>query len=138
MANVIYPKFKEALMGGEADVSLNSNSDTTGVFVALLKSTYVYSSSHLYYSELSGHIIGTPVRIPNCTVTNGVLDGDDVTFTAVPADTVEKIVLYRKNTGADSTWRLVAYFDSGLGNVPYTTDGSNLPVQFNPSGILKL
>lgn len=138
MANTLYPAFKEAVLNGSANSNLTANDDTDGVFIALLTSSYTYSSSHVYYSSVVANEVTTPIRIPNCTVTNGVFDGDDVTFPSVPVATVEKVVLFRKNAGANSTWRLIAYFDSGLGNVPYVTDGSNLPIQFNSSGIFKL
>lgn len=138
MANVIYPKYKENLLSGSSNVSLNENTVTDGVYLALLDASYTYNAAHVFYSDAEASEVTTPVRITNPTVVNGVLDGDDITFPSVPVSTITKAVVFRKNSGASSTWRLVAYFDSGLGNVPYTANGSNIPVKFNVSGIIKL
>ena len=71
--------------------------------------------------------------------TNGVFDGADVTWTAV-AGTVsyEAIVIYVKNGGANTTWRLVAYLDTNITNLPVTSNGGNISVAWNASGIFAL
>ena len=47
MANAVYPKFKEALLGASANSTLNAAEGTTGVFVALVDTgTYTYSAAH--------------------------------------------------------------------------------------------
>jgi len=139
MANVIYPKFKTARGQGAANVSLNVNDATNGVFVALVDAAvYTYSAAHEFYSSLSG-IIGTDQRIVNNTfgtVADGVLDGDDVSFTAVTGASVEALVFYRKNAGANTTWRLIAYIDTGQTNLPVTPNGGNIAIAWNASGIL--
>lgn len=138
MANALYPKWKEALITAGADSALNG-SGTTGVYVALVDTgTYTYSASHQYYSDLSG-IVGTPVEIgATKTYTNGVFDGADVTFTAVTGNTAEALVLYVKNSGANTTWRLVAYIDTSVTGLPVTPNGGDITVTFNASGIFAL
>lgn len=138
MANALYPKWKEALITGAADSALNG-SGTTGVYVALVDTgTYTYSASHQYYSDLSG-IVGTPVEIgATKTYTNGVLDGADVTFTAVTGNTAEALVLYVKNSGANTTWRLVAYIDTSVTGLPVTPNGGDINVAWSGSGIFSL
>lgn len=138
MANALYPKWKEALITGAADSALNG-SGTTGVYVALVDTgTYTYSASHQYYSDLSG-IVGTPVEIgATKTYTNGVLDGADVTFTAVTGNTAEALVLYVKNSGANTTWRLVAYIDTSVTGLPVTPNGGDINVAWSGSGIFAL
>lgn len=138
MANAIYPKFKDAMMKGNNNVSLDANTPTDGVYISLLNSSASWSSSDGFYDAVIAGEVTTPVQITNCVVSNGILTGDDVTFPSVPADTIVSAVLFRKNSGANTTWRLIAWYDSGLGNVPYTSDGSNIPVKFNVSGIFKL
>lgn len=139
MANAIYPKFKEALITGAADSDLDG-SGSTGVWVALVDTgTYTYSASHEFYSSLSG-IGGTDQEIgATKSYTNGVFDGADVTWTAV-AGTVsyEALVIYRKNAGANTTWRLIAYLDSNITNLPVTSNGGNISVTWNASGIFAL
>ena len=138
MANARYPKWKEALLQGSSGSALNG-SGTTGVYVALVDTgTYTYSASHQYYSDLSG-IVGTDQEIgATKTYTNGVLDGADLTYTAVSGASVEAIVLYVKNAGANTTWRLVAYLDTSVTGLPVTPNGGNITVTWNASGIIGL
>ena len=138
MPNAIYPLYKQALLAGDANADLDNNTTTDGVYVALIDTgVYTYSASHQFYSSLSG-IVGTPQRITSPTVTNGVLDGGDVTFTAVSGNSVEALIIYRQNAGANTTWRLVAYIDTGVTGLPVTPNGGDITIQWNASGILAL
>lgn len=138
MANALYPKFKESLEAADANVDLDTNTATDGVYVALVDTgTYTYSAAHQFYSSLSG-VVGTDQRITTPTVTNGLFDGDDVTFTAVSGASVEALVFYRKNSGANTTWRLVAYIDTGVTGLPVTPNGGNISITWNASGIFQL
>lgn len=138
MANALYPKWKEALLQNSADSDLDG-SGTTGVYVALVDTgTYTYSSAHEFYSSLSG-IVGTDQEIgATKSYTNGVFDGGDVTFTAVTGASCEALVLYRKNAGADTTWRLIAYIDTGVTGLPVTPNGGDINITWNASGIFAL
>lgn len=138
MANAIYPKYKQSLLAGDANADLDNDTSTDGVYVALVDTgTYTYSSAHQFYSDLSG-VVGTDQRITGPTVTNGTLDGADVTFTATSGNSVEALVIYRKNSGANTTWRLVAYIDTGVTGLPVTPNGGDITVTWNASGILAL
>lgn len=138
MANLLYPLYKQSLIAGDANSDLDNNTTTDGPFVALVDTgTYTYSSAHQFYSSLSG-VVGTDQRIVNPTVTTGLFDGDDVTFTAVSGASVEALVIYRKNSGANTTWRLVAYIDTGVTNLPVTPNGGNITITWNASGIFQL
>lgn len=138
MANAIYPLYKQSLLAGDANSDLDNNTTDDGVYAALVDTgTYTYSAAHQFYSSLSG-IVGTPQRITSPTVTSGVLDGADVTFTAVSGATCEAIVLYRRNAGADTTWRLVAFIDTGVTGLPVTPNGGDIGITWNASGILAL
>jgi hypothetical protein len=137
MANAIYPKYKEALLNASANSAI-TGSGTTGLYVALVDTgTYTYSASHEFYSSLSG-IVGTDQEITTPTLTNGVVDGGDVTFSAVSGNSAEAIVIYRKNAGANTTWRLVAYIDTGQTGLPVTPNGGNITITWNASGIFAL
>ena len=139
MANALYPKWKEAIINGSANADLNG-SGTTGVYCALVDTgTYTYSAAHEFYSSLSG-IGGTDQEIgATKSYTNGVFDGADITFPSV-AGTVsyEALVIYVKNAGANTTWRLVAYIDTGVTGLPVTSNGGNITVTWNASGIFAL
>lgn len=138
MANAIYPKWKETIMKAEANSELDSAEGATGVFVALVDTgTYTYSAAHQFYSDLSG-VVGTDQEITTKTQTNGTFDGSDVTFTSVSGATVEALVIYRKNGGANTTWPLIAYIDTGVTGLPVTPNGGNIDVTWNASGIFTL
>lgn len=138
MANAVYPKYKQSIIT-EADA--NNGLDGAGSsapYVALVDTgTYTYSASHQFYSSLSG-IVGTDQPITSPTVTSGTFDGDDVTFSAVTGASVEALVFYRKNAGANTTWRLVLYEDTGVTGLPVTPNGGDIVVTWNASGIFTI
>lgn len=138
MANAIYPRWKEALLQNSADSDLDG-SGSTGVYAALIDlGTYTYSSSHQFYSDLSG-IVGTPQEIgATKTYTNGTFDGGNVTFSAVSGATCEAIVLYRQNAGANTTWRLIAFIDTGVTGLPVTPNGGDITITWDAAGIFTL
>jgi hypothetical protein len=137
MANAIYPKYKEALLGASANSAI-TGSGSTGLFVALVDTgTYTYSASHEFYSSLSG-VVGTDQEITSPTLTNGVVDGGDVTFSAVTGASAEALVIYRKNAGANTTWRLVAYIDTSVTGLPVTPNSGDISITWNASGIFSL
>lgn len=137
MANAIYPKWKEAIEQATANSALNGTG-TTGVYAALVDTgTYTYSAAHEFYSSLSG-VVGTDQEITTKTFTSGVFDGANVTYTAVTGASCEAIVLYVKNAGANTTWRLFAYIDTGVTGLPVTPNGGDISIAWNASGIVAL
>lgn len=139
MANAIYPLFKQALMTGAANSTLNAAEGTTGVYAILIDTggAYTYSATHEFYSSLSG-IIGTAQEITSKTQTNGTFDGANLTIPSVTGNSAEAIVLYRRNAGASSTWRLIAYLDTGVTGLPVTPNTSDIDITWNASGIFTL
>lgn len=132
MSNNLYPRWKEAIVQASANSSLSGT-----LKVALVDTgTYTYSAAHEFLSSLSG-VVGTAQTIGSKTYTNGVLDGADVTFTAVSGATVEALVLYI-DTGVAGTSRLVAYLDTGVTGLPVTPNGGDISVTWNASGIFAL
>lgn len=133
MANAVYPKFKEALLDGSANIDVNDGT----VKVALIDTgTYTYSSAHDFYDDVTG-VVGTPQTIANTTVTNGLFDGDNVTFTALSGATVEALIIYI-DTGSAATSRLVAYLDTGVTGLPLTPNSGDATITWNASGIFQL
>lgn len=133
MANAIYPKYKEAILDSASNSDLNDGT----VKVALVDTgTYGYSSAHEFYSDLSG-VVGTDQTIGTTTVTDGLFDGDNVTFTAVTGATVEALVIYI-DTGVAATSRLVAYIDTSVTGLPVTPNGGDITITWNASGIFQL
>lgn len=138
MANALYPKWKESLLQGVAGSALNG-AGTTGVYCALVDTgTYTYSAAHQYYSQLSG-VVGTDQEIgATKTYVNGVFDGADISHPAVSGASAEALVIYVKNAGANTTWQLVAYIDTGVTGLPVTPNGGAINTVWNASGIFAL
>lgn len=133
MANAIFPLYKAALLGGLSNIDLDGGT----VKVALVDTgTYTYSAAHEFLSSLTG-VVGTAQTIGTTTVTNGLFDGDNVTFTAVSGNSVEALVIYI-DTGVAGTSRLVAYIDTGQTGLPVTPNGGDITITWNASGIFQL
>lgn len=139
MANAIYPKWKQTISQASANSALNSAEGATGVYVALVDTAaYSYSAAHQFYSDLGANVVGTDQEILTKTQVDGVFDGANVTFPAVTGATVEALVIYRKNAGANTTWPLIAYIDTGVTNLPFTPNGGDAALAWHASGIFAL
>lgn len=133
MANVVYPKWKEAVLNGGSNVALSGT-----VKAALVDTgTTAYNAAHDFYDDISGAVIGTPQTLANKTYTNGTLDADNVTYTGVSGNSVEAIVLYI-DTGVAGTSRLFAYIDTGVTGLPFTPSGGDVTITWNASGIVTI
>jgi hypothetical protein len=138
MANAVYPEYKEFLLSASANVSLNVDDATNGPFCALVDTgTYTYSALHDFYDDVSG-VVGTEQRITTPTVANGTFDGDNLTYTAVSGATVEALVVYRHNAGANTTWKVVLYLDTSVTGLPVTPNGGNITVTWAGGGIFTI
>ena len=137
MTAAVYDLWKQEILKGTSNNLLNSAEGTTGVYAALVDiGTYTFNQAHQFYSSLTG-VVGTDQEILTKTQVGGVFDGTDLTYTAVTGNSVEAIVLYRKNAGANTTWPLIAYLDSATG-LPVTPNGGNITITWHASGIFKL
>ena len=133
MANAIYPLYKQALLDGAANTDIN---DLT-VKVALVDTgVYTYSATHEFLTSLTG-VVGTAQTINTTTVTNGLFDGDNVTYSSVTGNSVEALVIYIDTTVA-GTSRLVAFIDSGVTGLPVTPNGGDISITWSVSGIFQL
>jgi hypothetical protein len=127
MANALYAKGKEKLLSATASI----HPDVDTMRVALVRNDYAQNlTTDEFYTSISAHVIGTPQTLANKTITNGVFDADDVTFTAVAAgSTLEGVVIY-KDTGTPATSPLLAYIDTITG-FPLATNGGDITIQWD-------
>lgn len=138
MANAVYPEYKEFLLSAAANVSLNVNDATDGPFCRLVDTgTYTYNAAHDFADDVTGGV-GTDQRISTPTVANGTFDGDNLTYTAVSGNSVEALVIYRHNSGANTTWKVVLYLDTSVTGLPVTPNGGDITVTWNASGIFTI
>ncbi len=138
MANAIYPKYKQSVLSADASSDLIQSTANVAPYVSLINtSSYTYNSSHQFFSSLAG-IVGTDQQLTTPVATNGTFACDNVTFTSVTGSTVSALVIYRKNAGANTTWRLVLYEDTSVTGLPVTPNGGNIVITWNGSGVFTI
>ena len=124
MANALYSKAKEAFLNGSINMVANT------VTIALIDTgVYTYSASHQYRNEISNTAVISTATLANKTITNGVFDADDATFSSVTGANCEALIIYA-DTGVQSTSRLIAYIDSATG-LPILPNGGDITVAFS-------
>ena len=132
MANALYTKYKEARLGG--DVAWDSDNikcvlvDTADYVVNLATDQYLSDVT------LAGRV-ATSVNFTTKSITDGIADADDITFSAVTGDVSEALVIY-KDTGVEATSNLIAYIDTATG-LPVTPNGGDITVQWD-NGVNKI
>jgi len=125
MANALYDSAREAFMTGAINMSANT------IKAALVKSTYTPDlAAHNFYDDVSAELIGTDQTLGSKTVTGGVFDAADVTFTAVTGGSTVNYVLIYKDTGTPSTSNLIALIDTGTG-LPLATNGGDVVITWD-------
>ncbi|WP_103018110.1 hypothetical protein [Alicycliphilus denitrificans] len=123
MANKFYPK------GAEKILSAQVNFLTHTISAVLVPSSYTYSDSHEFLSDL-GTVVGTAVDLTNKSITGGVLDADDPAFGALaPGNTAKALALFR-STGSAATSPLLCYLDEITG-FPFSTNGGDVTVPWS-------
>lgn len=118
MPHQYYPKGAEKTFRGE----INLIADT--IKVAAIPSSYTYSASHEFLSDL-GTTIGTPQTLSNKTVTGGIFDADDPNFGALTSGSTIKALVLFKDTGNPSTSPLIVHLDQVTG-LPFATNGGEV------------
>lgn len=135
MANALYDKGREGFLDGNIDWD-------THTIQAILVRTSGAGAGPYYTLNLATHdnLDDIPnnsdcrpvsaVTISSKTVTGGVADGSDTTFPTVAAGDAIQLVVVFKDTGVESTSRLIAAFDTMTG-LPITPNGDNVVVTWS-------
>ena len=121
MANALYNSDKQSLLDSSCP---NLSSDTIKV-VLVDTGTYTFSAAHDFFDDVSG-TVGSAQTLGSKTITNGVFDAADVTFTSVTGNSAEALIIY-KDTGSAATSPLIAYIDSATG-LPVTPNSGDINV----------
>lgn len=126
MANQLYPKGREGFLAGDIDWDAN---DIRAVLVDTGQYTFNTVHDNLDDIPVSARVATATSGLTGKTVTDGVADANDVTFTNVSGATIEALVLY-KHTGTESTSRLIAYVDTATG-LPFTPNGGDVTIAWS-------
>lgn len=122
MANALYDKGREGFLDGSIDW------DTDTIKVSLVRGYTPNTSTDDNLDDVtgSGTLVAT-ATLGSKTVTNGVADAADVTFTSVSAGAACDLLVIYKDTGTASTSRLVCKIDTATG-LPVTPNGGDITV----------
>lgn len=120
MANVFYAKGKEKILSADIDWV------TDTIKVLLVKNTYPQNlATDEFLDDVEAYRLNTDQTLSGKSITNGIFDAADATWTAVTAgDTSEGVVIY-KDTGSAATSPLLIYIDSITG-FPLATNGGDI------------
>jgi hypothetical protein len=133
MASGLYDKGREGFLDG----SIDWDTDDVRAILVDTGSYTVNLATHDFLDDVPGGArIAVSSALGSKTVTAGVADAADVTFSAVTGASVEAIVIY-KHTGTDSTSRLICYIDTASSGLPVTPNGGDITVQWD-SGANKI
>lgn len=132
MSNSLYDLGRQGFLDGSIDW------DTDTIRAALVD-TGLYTvnlATDQFLSDIAGGArVATSGALSTKTVTAGVADADDITFSGVTGASCEAVVIF-KDTSNAATSRLIAYIDTGTG-LPVTPNGTDVTVAW-PSGANKI
>jgi len=132
MSNALYDKGREGFLDG----SIDWDTDNIKLVLIDVADYTVNLATHDNLDDIPAAArVATSGNLSGKTVAAGVADAADLTLGAVTGDPSEAIVLY-KDTGTESTSRLIAYIDTAT-NLPITPNGGDINVVFD-SGANKI
>ncbi|MDX1497055.1 MAG: hypothetical protein R3352_05840 [Salinisphaeraceae bacterium] len=132
MANSLYDKGREGFLDGSIDY------DTDNIKIMLIDEaddTIDLGLDEDLADRAAASRVATSSNLTTKTVTAGVADADDVTFSSVTGDESESIDMYQ-DTGTEATSRLILNIDTATG-LPVTPNGGDITVTWD-SGANKI
>jgi hypothetical protein len=130
MADALYSPAKERALTN-AGIQW-STGDIKAILVKITGAgeNYTFSAAHEFRSSLHNDTqVATSGNLASKSVTGGVANAANVTFTAVTGAACGAIVLFR-DTGNAATDELIAYIDSATG-LPVTPNGGDITIEWN-------
>jgi hypothetical protein len=133
MANGIFAAGRE----GFATAAVNWVTDTLKVTAIDLADDTISLSTDDFFNDIAAAARVATATLGTRTATGGVLDSVDTTMTSVIGDQFEALVIW-KDTGVESTSRLLIYIDSATSGFPLTPNGGDVLVVWPVAGIATL
>lgn len=124
MANALYSLARQSFISQSPSIDM----DTDDIKVSLVR-----SSAYTPNLTTDQFLSSVPTRVADSgnlsakTVTLGVFDAADVTFTAVAAGLAAQYIVIWKDTGVAATSPLIALIDTGTG-LPVTPNGGDITI----------
>lgn len=137
MANALFNPGREGFLDGTIDYD-------TAVIKVVLGRAYTYDATDKFVSDLTSHVaVATSAAFAGKTVTDGIADANDITFTAVGAGAAcNSLIIYQASAvggGGDvaaAAQRLIAFIDTATG-LPVTPNGGDITITWD-SGANKI
>lgn len=126
MANALYDKGREGFLDGSIDW------DTDDIRIILIDEaddTIDLAVDEDLADRAGAARVATSDAMASKTVTAGIADAADKTFSAVSGDQAESIDIYQ-HTGTEATSRLIANIDTATG-LPVTPNGGDITVTWD-------
>jgi len=127
MANALYGLGRQSFLAGQLDWS------TDDIRVILVDVGYSVSiDTHQFLDSVgSGTRVATSGALGTKSVTLGVANAANVTFTAVTGNEVTQVIIYQ-HTGTESTSRLIAHIDTDDGGaISVTPNGGDITINWD-------
>lgn len=133
MSNQLFDSGREGFLDGTIDW------DTAVIKVALVRG-YTFSAAHKFVSDVttaSGVLAATSGALASKTVTGGVADAADITFTAVASNAGNhSLLIFQASAvtgGADvaaTAQRVIGWIDTGT-NLPIVPNGGDVTIAWD-------
>lgn len=126
MANALFDFGRESFLAGNLDWDANA---IKAVLVDHGTDTPVPGTDQHLDDIVVGARIATSANFTTKTVTAGVADADNLTYSSVSGNSVESIVIYY-DSGVEATSILIAFIDTATG-LPITPNGGDITVTWD-------
>ena len=124
----LYPQGASHLLGKATQINILTDT------LKILFYAGSYTNTNEFVSDLTGaSIVARSGALAGVTITNGVVDANDITVTAVSGSAFAHVLLY-KDTGVDTSSPLIANFDI----TSFTPTGGDVSVVWNASGLFSI
>lgn len=128
------------LLGNQAFLEGDIAALTDTIALSMFTSAYTpNTTTDEFYSTpiASSGLVGTKITLTSVTSTLGIMGAANTVFpTVTSGSTVTQLVLF-KDTGTNSTSRLIGLIDTAAG-LPLTTDGNNVTVSWASGQVFAL
>jgi len=128
MANGFYQPFKNNILT-QAAAQVDFDGDTIKVYLIDAGAYTVDLTNHDFADDIAGGAKIATATLVSVSISGNVLDAADTTFSSVSGASIEAIVIW-KDTGTQSTSRLVCYIDTATG-LPVTPNGGDITVTWD-------
>lgn len=125
MANTFYDAGRQ----GFATAQINWGTDTITLYLVDAADYVVDLTLHDFIDDVPALGRVSSVNLTTPTASAGILDAADATFTTVTGDQAEYLIA-AKNTGVESTSRLIFIIDTATG-LPVTPNGGSITVAWD-------